>query len=150
MKTAHFGSVILCVALICSMGYANQSSGDKPDQNAASAPAKTPRRDFAGDAKSNIRKPLAKRPARGSFSTSIRPRPLGRSSPSAKAELHQNETAGRSGPVRHLPAVRSSASFALSSNTRHRSLNSAVISGSGDPLKRNTVAIDGRQVHRQP
>lgn len=151
MKAARLACAILCVALLRSTGYADQQTRDEPkDKNVEDDAVKTSKPDRGHQMKAGLRKQIANRPVRASSSTSIRSRALERSSPAGG--LHETETASAShgAPefVRPRATVRGPTS--LLSDTRHRGLNPAVISGSANPLKRNTAVIDGRQIHRQP
>jgi hypothetical protein len=67
---------------------------------------------------------------------------------STKGALIQKPTAGKLPPVR-LPGRAGAAAPPLS-NVRHRSPNPPAVAGSADLGKRNTGAIDGKQVPRRP
>jgi len=87
-----------------------------------------------------LERPHRASPARSSF-----PKPIPRPSP------HRSETRlpAPAAPPR-AATVRARAVAPPLSTVRHRGSNPAVIAGSADLGKRNTGAIDGKQVHRRP
>ena len=127
MRTARLGlAVFVCLALTPGAGYADKQAPLKPPQSVHKGAAKA--KPFP-----QLRKPAANR-GRGSAG------PF----PTAKGAAIQKPVAGGSRPGPPKPAP------PMLSNVRHHSPNPAVISGSTNLSMRNTGAIDGRQIHRQP
>lgn len=151
MNTRFSILMMTCVALACQTGYAERAAAnDHRDQNAGHAPRKPQRSSRRGPAESKPPNQLGNRERHSAPAGALTPRRgLERSSPRAKTGLIENAIAGRPRPVRRpLNPVRAGA--APLSNERHHSPNPAVIAGSADLGRRNTGAIDGRQVPRRP
>ena len=127
MKIARFLFVMLaCLAL--AGGIADAAASIPDVRGGRSGHAAKPRRPAGqGPAQLRAAKKLPKLPAR---------------SPSALAASPQAR------PLR-LPASIKPVASGLSL-VPHRSPNPAIIAGSPNPNRRNTGALDGRQVHRRP
>jgi hypothetical protein len=140
MRTARLGlALFACLALTTGAGYADEQ------RSGGQAPSKPPKSGHKAAAKAKpltqLRKPAPHPPS------AIAPN-RGRGSagpfPTAKGAAIQKPVAGGSRPGPPKPAP------PMLSNVRHHSPNPAVISGSTNLSMRNTGAIDGRQIHRQP
>lgn len=151
MKTPRFAFIVFaCIGSMFRAAYADKTTADnKKYQGTGHAAAKVQKAHPEGRAKANVPKPIPKRQAHLAS-----PAPMNRSRSSSasfsaeKGAAIQSATAKRSRPVRQSVPAR--ASVPLLSNVRHHSPNPAIIAGSIDGSKRNTVGIDARQVHRQP
>lgn len=121
MKT-HFWLVMLA-AFLCGSGYAQPVHVLRKPQRAGAKSTGKP----------------------GSTSPLRRP---GWPSTSGKAPGVQNPAAGKRPPA--TLTGRSRVAAPALSDARHRTPNPAMVAGSAGVSKRNTGAIDGKQVHRRP
>lgn len=79
---------------------------------------------------------------------SAKPQRFQRGSAASHPQQLKRPSIGRQAGYRPVPHPSSTGSAASLSAVRHRGPNPAVVAGSAG--KRNSGAIDGRQVHRQP
>jgi hypothetical protein len=147
---AHFMfAVLVSAALLRGVGDGDRAATDKRPAQTGHGSATPQMSGRVGPARAKLPSPVPKRPTHVPSAGATGPlRSPDGPSPAAMGGLTRDPMAGRRSTVR-LPGPVKAAAPPLS-NVRHRSPNPAVIGGVADLGKRNTGAINGRQVPRRP